>query len=273
MIHIIRGSDDVNHRYFTCEAMSYSNASNLAPPSHTHPPLPPVQVEKWNDENKATTPNPTASAARTPPDVASPILSAIGNEGAIQHPEHLVPSSSFTPSATSASTIITPSEASALAAGIPGRHHMANWSLLYSTDKDGFSLQSMYRAGASAARSMLLVKDFNEFVFGAYCTQPWRVKARYQGSGECFVFQMRPHAVKYSWLQAGVSEAAAKRNDFFMLFGQDSAGFGGAPHFAIWLDSDLLYGNSGLSDTFASPVLSGSADFKVKALELWQVGK
>lgn len=231
-----------------------------------------LQVEKWNGDKKDTTPDPKTAAARTPPDVATPILFAIGNEGAIQHPEHLVPSFSFTPPAASASTIITASEASALAAGIPGRHHMANWTLRYSTDTGGFSLQSLYRAGASCARSMLIVKDFNDFVFGAYCTQPWRVKSRYQGTGECFVFQMRPHAIKYSWLQAGVGEAAAKRNDFFMLFGQDSVGFGGAPHFAIWLDSDLLYGNSGISDTFASPVLSGSTDFKVKALELWQVG-
>jgi hypothetical protein len=58
-----------------------------------------------------------------------------------------------------------------------------------------------------------------------------------------------------------------------MRFSNDSVGFGGAPHFAIWLDSDLLHGNSGICSTFASPVLAGTEEFKVKAIELWSVGK
>ena len=150
---------------------------------------------------------------------------------------------------------------------------MGEWRLRYSTETGGFSLQTLYRAGGLCQRSILLIEDFSGHVFGAYCTEPWKVKPRYQGTGEVFVFQMRPHAIKYAWHQKpDITGRVNGRNDFFMLLGLDSAGFGGAPHFAIWLDSDLLHGNSGLCHTFASPSLSGTEDFKIKAVELWQIG-
>lgn len=230
-----------------------------------------MQVEQWNDERLDGT---SPESANTDDDPHQPAekLTPVGSAGHLQRPVHLCPSPELTPIASGASCILGATEASAIAAALPGRRQMSTWTSRYSTESGGFSLQSLYRAGAGCARSVLVVEDFSGYVFGVYCTDPWRVKPRYQGTGECFVFQLRPHAIKYSWLQRGAPGAAAGRNDFFMLLGPESAGFGGAPHFALWLDSDLLYGNSGLCHTFASPTLSGSEDFKIKALELWQIG-
>jgi TLD len=223
-----------------------------------------VQVLRWNDARSA--------AASAP---ATPVATQVG-ESTLQPPEYMA-AGSFQPGGVDASSIISREEAAALAAALPGRMRLAHWKRLYSTVTDGFSLQSLYRSGARAARSVLLVEDFSGAVFGAYCTEPWRVQPRYQGSGETFVFQLRPHRIKYSWKRpsdqsGGGGGGGGSRNDFFMLVGQDSAGIGGAPHFALWLDSDLLYGTSGLCETFASPVLAGSEDFKVKSLELWRIG-
>lgn len=184
-------------------------------------------------------------------------------------PEHLLTTHTFLPRGSAESSIITAKMATALAGALPGRLKLNDWKLLYSTDTGGFSLQSLYRAGAHCSRSLLIVKDFYGHVFGAFCTESWRISPRYQGTGECFVFQLWPHMVKYSWQRPTPSQA---RNDFFMLLAQDSIGIGGGPHFAVWLDSDLLHGNSGVCDTFGSPVLSGAEDYKVKNLELWQVG-
>ena len=159
--------------------------------------------------------------------------------------------------------------ASAVAAALPGRHKHAEWSLVYSTSKSGFSLQTMYRSGVKSARTVLVVHDFCGHIFGAYCTEPLKVNPRYQGTGEAFVFQMHPHMIKYGWQQPAHGEP---RNDFFMLVAHDSVGIGGGPHFALWLDSDLLHGHTGTCATFGCPSLAGSEDFKVKAIELWQVG-
>lgn len=182
----------------------------------------------------------------------------------LRDPEPLIPGS-HKPLSEGDSKLLTEEEAQCVAAAINGRRKLCHWKRLYCSEADGFSLQTLYRAGAAAHYSVLLVEDFSGHVFGAYCTADLKVCPRYSGNGECFVFQTRPHRVKYDWhqLQGGA------RNDFFMMVSNESLGIGGAPHFAIWLDSDLLYGNSGLCATFSSPCLAGDEDFKVKSVELW----
>lgn len=182
----------------------------------------------------------------------------------VRDPEPLVPGT-HTPHGVEDSKLLSIEEAQCVANGIPGRKKLCNWKRLYCSEADGFSLHTLYRAGLNAHNSVLLVEDFSGHVFGAYCTDYLKVNPRYQGNGECFVFQVRPHRVKYDWHQL----PGGARNDFFMMVANDSLGIGGAPHFAIWLDSDLLYGNSGLCNTFSSPCLSGEEDFKVKSVELW----
>eukprot|EP00892_Ulva_mutabilis_P011828 jgi/Ulvmu1/9017/UM005_0108.1 len=219
-------------------------------------------VDRWNDDQRR---GDGRNAAMPQPE--RKVVRAEGSR--VRDPEHLLLGQTFMPSAASQSTLLSPEEVACLASALPGRRKLSQWQLLYSSEADGFSLQTLYRAGGTSPRTLLIVEDFHGYVFGAYCTDSLRVNPRYQGNGECFVFQMRPHRLKYDWHQT--SEGTG-RNDFFMMVSQDSIGIGGAPHFALWLDSDLLYGNSGVCHTFSSPCLSGKEDFKVKAVELWQIG-
>jgi len=46
---------------------------------------------------------------------------------------------------------------------------------------------------------------------------------------------------------------------------------GGLGHFAIWLDAELLSGNSGSCGTFGSPCLAHKEDFRIAVVELWHV--
>lgn len=220
------------------------------------------QVDRWNEAHRRS----DGSAVGAPPAERKVVLAG-GSR--VRDPEHLTLGHTFTPRAAAQSRVLSLEEVASVAAALPGRRKLSQWELLYSSEGDGFSLQTLYRAGGNAARTVLVVQDFHGYVFGAYCTDVLRVNPRYQGNGECFVFQMRPHRLKYDWHRI---PDASSRNDFFMMVGQDSIGIGGAPHFAIWLDSDLLYGNSGVCHTFSSPCLSGAEDFKIKALELWQIG-
>jgi TLD len=187
----------------------------------------------------------------------------------------------FQPLGSPPSVILTADGAASLRAAMPWRVRSAAWTLRYSTTRDGFSLRTLYRAGAACSHSVLLIRDFSGTAFGAFCTAAWRVSPRYQGNFETFVFQLSPRRLKFAWAQAAGSSsgndgattsAAPERNDFFMLLSPESAAVGGAPRFALWLDAALLHGTSGPSGTFQNPVLSGAPEFKVKAVELWQVG-
>ena len=59
--------------------------------------------------------------------------------------------------------------------------------------------------------------------------------------------------------------------DFFQFSTHDGLGVGGQGAFALWLDNELVEGASYACDTFGSPQLSAREEFKVAAVELWQL--
>lgn len=71
----------------------------------------------------------------------------------------------------------------------------------------------------------------------------------------------------YSW-----QHKSKTKNDFFLYSTPECLAAGGAGHFAMWVDNELLAGSSGACATFGSPCLAASDEFKVMVLEVWQVG-
>ena len=76
---------------------------------------------------------------------------------------------------------------------------------------------------------------------------------------------LQPHLVAWHWRR----QPGAPRNEYFQFSSPDSLALGGGGHFAIWLDTDLMYGHSGICDTFGSPTLSNKDEFAIQRLELW----
>ena len=64
----------------------------------------------------------------------------------------------------------------------------------------------------------------------------------------------------------------SKANQYFQFASSDSLALGGGGHFALWLDSELAWGNSGRCDTFCSACLASSEEFRVRDVELWGIG-
>ncbi len=86
----------------------------------------------------------------------------------------------------------TQTQIRALVTALPTRYRLSNtWTLVYSTQRHGISLQTLYRRAQTVAPTILVVRDTGGYVFGAYCSEPWHVAARYFGTGETFVFQLQ----------------------------------------------------------------------------------
>jgi hypothetical protein len=83
---------------------------------------------------------------------------------------------------------------------------------------------------------------------------------------QSLLFCLQPHMLAYPW-----KRKSKERNDFYQFATSDSIAVGGGGHFAIWMDQDLAYGNSGVSDTYGNPCLSGSSEFRIKSVELWAI--
>ncbi|KAK9802870.1 hypothetical protein WJX72_004617 [[Myrmecia] bisecta] len=171
----------------------------------------------------------------------------------------------YDPELSEDSAILDRQNFAALANTVPIRHKWARWQLLYSSGRDGISLATLYRH-AGKCPSVLVVRDMQQYVFGCYTSESWRIQPRYYGNGECFAFQIQPRAVFWRWW---AKRMAVARNDYFQFSLPERLCLGGAPRYALSLDADLQYGSSGMSDTFGSPCLASNEDFEVGRVELW----
>jgi len=167
------------------------------------------------------------------------------------------------PAMSTPSQLLSESQLRRVAMWLPVRHRRGGWSLLYSTMRDGISMQTMCRLSSGHAPTVLVVKDTKGHIFGGYASTAWRTSTRYYGTGECFVFQVEPRLVKYPWSKTS--------NDYFQFASADSLAMGGGGHFSIWLDSELQFGNSGQCQTFNSPTLASFDQFQVSVVELWGI--
>uniref|UniRef100_A0A3Q2WZT9 Nuclear receptor coactivator 7b n=1 Tax=Haplochromis burtoni TaxID=8153 RepID=A0A3Q2WZT9_HAPBU len=80
-----------------------------------------------------------------------------------------------------------------LACRLPARVQGYPWRLAYSTEKHGTSLKTLYRNLADVDSPVLLViKDMDNQIFGAFSTHPFRVSEHCYGTGETFLYSFCP---------------------------------------------------------------------------------
>ncbi|XP_048209986.1 nuclear receptor coactivator 7 isoform X1 [Perognathus longimembris pacificus] len=149
-----------------------------------------------------------------------------------------------------------------LAHRLPARVQGYPWRLAYSTIEHGTSLKTLYRKSASLDSPVLLViKDMDNQIFGAYATHPFKFSDHYYGTGETFLYTFSPHFKVFKW---------SGENSYFINGDISSLELGGGGgRFGLWLDADLYHGRSNSCSTFNNDILSKKEDFIVQDLEVW----
>ncbi|XP_031236574.1 nuclear receptor coactivator 7 isoform X2 [Mastomys coucha] len=149
-----------------------------------------------------------------------------------------------------------------LARHLPARVQGYPWRLAYSTLDHGTSLKTLYRKSASLDSPVLLViKDMDNQIFGAYATHPFKFSDHYYGTGETFLYTFSPNFKVFKW---------SGENSYFINGDISSLELGGGGgRFGLWLDADLYHGRSNSCSTFNNDILSKKEDFIVQDLEVW----
>ncbi|KAM9383377.1 nuclear receptor coactivator 7 [Phaethornis superciliosus] len=149
-----------------------------------------------------------------------------------------------------------------LARRLPARVQGYPWCLAYSTLEHGTSLKTLYRKSASLDSPVLLViKDMDNQIFGAYATHPFRFSDHYYGTGETFLYTFCPNFKVFKW---------SGDNTYFINGDTSSLELGGGGgRFGLWLDADLYHGRSNSCSTFNNDILSKKEDFIIQDLEVW----
>ncbi|KAG1728548.1 TLD-domain-containing protein [Suillus lakei] len=169
------------------------------------------------------------------------------------------------------------------------------WTLLYSLDQHGISLNTLYSRcepklpstpGATKG-ALVVVKDARDAIFGVWMGDGlWLERGGYYGSGESFLWRYQRPSSKEDGLEEGTLDVYkwTGRNDYVALCEPGFISFGGGDgHYGLYLDASLLDGSSAPCPTFDNPVLCSRVDggsvgvkkdvsFECVGLEVWGVG-
>ena len=169
---------------------------------------------------------------------------------------------------------------------LPRAIRQNEWRLLFTTADHGTSLSSFLDRCSGHGPTLVLVRDKNGHVFGAFAGEAWRQKPdpHFHGCGEGFLFS--------TWVPADVSASGGFRawrwsgaNRHFQCAAIDFLAFGSGSHFGLWLGKSLTFGSTGRSETFHNEALTehsvsgglesphgGASAFEVLELQVWAVG-
>ncbi|KAF8890834.1 TLD-domain-containing protein [Gymnopilus junonius] len=163
-----------------------------------------------------------------------------------------------------------------------------SWTLIYSLDQDGISLNTLYtRCEAHATRRpapgevlsnntamLVAVRDADGGIFGAWVAEGVRLNKGkgYFGGGESFLWKYRDGVLK-------VFKCTGK-NNYIALCVPESISFGGGDgHYGLYLDESLFDGSSAPCPTFNNeplcspgPRKGASVAFECVGLEVWGMG-
>ncbi|KAJ1130549.1 hypothetical protein NDU88_008900 [Pleurodeles waltl] len=114
---------------------------------------------------------------------------------------------------TFSSTVVTAQEMRIIWSWIPDRFALLPPVLLYSTTDHGYSLQRFYSHCEGYEPTVLLIKTTAGEVCGAFLSSDWNERKKncgqvctFFGTGECFVFSVRPEMEKYQWVAVRKAE-------------------------------------------------------------------
>ncbi|XP_072298470.1 nuclear receptor coactivator 7 isoform X2 [Eucyclogobius newberryi] len=166
------------------------------------------------------------------------------------------------PLLTDTSDLLEDTHIEKLTCRLPARVQGYPWRLAYSTEKHGTSLKTLYRSLLEVDSPVLLViKDMDHQIFGAFSTHPFRVTEHFYGTGETFLYSFCPEIKVYRW---------TGENSYFVKGNIDSLQMGGGSgQLGLWLDAELYRGTTTKCATFNNPPLSAQQDFNIHSLEVW----
>ncbi|KAI7869351.1 TLDc domain-containing protein, partial [Spinellus fusiger] len=138
------------------------------------------------------------------------------------------------------------------------------WRLLYSLDRHGASLSTLYNCLKDQGPCLLVIQTTAGETFGAYLSEGFSSNQLYYGSGECFLWKASENHYSvdvYPWTMA---------NNYFMFSNKNLIALGGGKgRWGLWIHSDLMHGHTEPCATYGNPPLTDAFDFECIALEVW----
>ena len=146
---------------------------------------------------------------------------------------------------------------------LPYFHQYVSLYRIFSLSVDGSALKSFYKKCEGIKNSILLIKDDEGNVFGAYASDVFYPSSTFCGSPDSFLFTFykedKIHVYK-----------ATEVNDNYMYCDNEQVCFGNTDdYFSLSLKNNLLDGYSNTTTTYQNKPLNNKGKFVIVKLEVW----
>lgn len=157
-------------------------------------------------------------------------------------------------------------------AGGFSQHDVQEWKLLYHSSLHGQSFNTFLGNVTNGdAQTVLVIKDTEGSIYGAYASQPWERHSDFYGDMKTFLFKLYPEASIFRPTGANKNLQWCAVN-FTSESIPNGIGFGGKPHhFGLFLSASFDQGHSFTSSTFTGPPLSKTNRFRPEVIECWGI--
>ena len=146
---------------------------------------------------------------------------------------------------------------------LPYFHQYVSLYRIFSLSVDGSALKSFYKKCEGIKNSILVIKDDEGNVFGAYASNVFYPSSTFCGSPDSFLFTFykedKIHVYK-----------ATEVNDNYMYCDNEQVCFGNTDdYFSLSLKNNLLDGYSNTTTTYQNKPLNNKGKFVIVKLEVW----
>jgi hypothetical protein len=151
---------------------------------------------------------------------------------------------------------------------LPDYHKYINLILHYTISVDGTSLKSFYNRCKEKKlnNSLLIIKDSENNIFGAYASEILAPSNHFFGTAECFLFTFYKENKIYVY-------NSTRKNEHYIYCDSNQICFGCSDdYFSLCLSNNFLEGYSQKTQTYDNECLTNSDKFTIVKFELWGFG-
>jgi hypothetical protein len=146
---------------------------------------------------------------------------------------------------------------------LPDSHQFSNLYRIYSMSVDGCALKTFYNKCQDINNSILIIKDDDDNIFGAYASECFEPSRDFCGTGECFLFTFYKGNKIHVFNSTGINRNFMYCDDEQICFGCSD------DYFSLSLRNDFLEGYTQTTQTYQNLLLTSKDKFTIVKLELW----
>ena len=169
----------------------------------------------------------------------------------------------YLPKIDKPSDILSTEQLRELHSRLPAYHQYTNLYKIFSISVDGSSLKTLYNKCEGITNSVLIIKDDDGNIFGAYASEEYAPSSKFFGTGECFLFTFYKLNKIHVYCSTGI-------NDSYMYCDNEQISFGCSDdYFSLCLRNNLLDGYSRHTKTYNNEPLNNKDKFVIYKLEIF----